>query len=387
MGADAIILEQPLRGRWVKMLGFAIGSLFPQLKDPEAYATWADEVERVFNLIPSIKNLQVRGGRSGYALFDTEDVEDPGSLIYHPIPIHGTVSFTINIPSRVQNRLNPLWSTSIDNKVEEFLVFIELDSDYPYTWVAVSGDDVVKPSGAIVVVREFLCEEIAKLSEKSTLTLTTLGPSPFHADFFVEESGQAEGEVVVPGLRVSLQRGRNSYSKCTFFYDGAEFDSPAHAVEAIRQKVGPEFATFYWLTAEKVVKLLGMDALTAWVDEGVSMYRNRGMVNWLRRVLTSRSLLRNISLQLLKIQMDMTRTQRSNSKKIEELGANRGALLFDSELKGVSSLDYGSDLENLGATLKVLESQHTQTVQRLTAFAVSLLGVMVGAFLTAALRK
>ncbi|MEU7413959.1 hypothetical protein AB0B40_32435 [Streptomyces sp. NPDC042638] len=371
------------------MLGFAIGSLFPQLKNPEAYASWVDEVERVFNLIPSIKNLQVKGARSGYALFDTEGVEEPGSLIYHPIPINGTVSFTINIPSRVQNRLNPLWSTSIDNKVEEFLVFIELDSDYPYVWVAVSGDDVIRPSGAVVAVREFLREEIEKLADNSTLTLTTLGPSPFHADFFVEEAGpgQEEGEVVAPGLRVALQRGRNSYSKCTFYYDGAEFSSPAHAMEAIRQKIGPEFAVFYWLTAEKTVKRLSMDTLTVQVDESVAMYRNKGVVNWLRRVITSRSALRNISLELLKIQMSMAKTQQSNSKEIEELGSNRGTLLFDDELKKASSLNYGSDLENLGAMLKVLESQHTQTVQRLTAFAVSLLGVVVGAFLTAALRK
>ncbi|MEX3102591.1 MULTISPECIES: hypothetical protein [unclassified Streptomyces] len=367
------------------MLGFAVGSLFPQLKNPEFYASWADEVERVLNLIPSINDLKITGGRTSFALFDTEGAERLDDLIHHPIPVYGAVTFTITIPSRVQSRLSPWGDISVGNKVEKFLVFIELDSDYPYTLIIVSGDEIVRPTGAVVVVREFLQEELAKLGDASSINLTTLGPSPFHAEFFVAEGD--EGEAIAPGLKAHLRRGGKSYGRCDFFYDPAEFESPTHVLDVIRRKVGPEFAGFYRLTAEQVIKRFGMRVLTSQVEERVSSYRERGLASWFRRVRTSRSTLRDIGLELLEIQMGMTKTQQNNAKLIEELETARGVVLFESQLKDKSELDYGSELDSLGAMLKLLESQHTQTVQRLTAFAVSLLGVVVGAFLTAALRR
>ncbi|WP_329120234.1 hypothetical protein [Streptomyces sp. NBC_01465] len=366
------------------MLGFGIGSIFPQLKEPGNYESWADEVERTLNLIPSIRKLEVKGGRSSFRWFDVEDADGRNDLIHHPIPVHGNVAFTINIPARAQDRLNPWWKASVDSEVEEFVVFLELDTAYPYALVVFYSDNMIKPSSAVVIVREFLKEELEKLGDRSTLELTTLGPSPFHAEFYIKEGDQ--GDFVTPGLNALVRHGRG-YSECEFFFDKKVFESAAHVLDEVRKKIGPEFANFYGLTAERTVKQVSVDVLTLQVEEGVAAYRRKGAINWVRRVITSRANLRNISLELLKIQMGVTNSQRSNGKVIDNLRAERGLLLFEGKLVGMAELDYTDQLDNLGSMLKVLESQHTQTVQRITSFAVSLLGVVVGAFLTAALRK
>ncbi|WP_326652595.1 hypothetical protein [Streptomyces sp. NBC_01750] len=366
------------------MIAFAIGSLFPQIKGSEPYTSWADETEKTLNLIPSIRDLEVRGGRERFSLFGLHEEVDDGSLIRHPIPQHGRISFILNVPARVQSRLNPWGDISAGNGIEDFLVVTELDRDYPYTYVLISGTaEILKPSGAVVVVREFLKEEIDKLGDRSTVRLTALGPSPFHAEFYIQPGNL--GEKAAPGLGVARTHSR-WYDRLDFYFD-EEIAGPAQAMEEISKQFGPEFATYYLLTAEGVIKQRKMESLTDDTEEAVSAYTRKGLKNWLRRLLTSRANLRNLSLEMLRIQMSITRTQQSNNETLEGLKEGREFLLLGRELKEVSELNYANELENSGAILKVLESQHTQTVQRVTAFAVSLLGVMVGAFLTAALRR
>ncbi|MGW7687443.1 hypothetical protein ACWGMA_00895 [Streptomyces asiaticus] len=151
---------------------FAIGSLFPELKNAteENISTWADAVESSLNLVPSVSDLKISGANST-VLFDTGDAKEFDDLIQHPIPANGRIEFRITIPSRIQERLMG-WRVSKDNEITEFLVIIDLNYRYPCTFVTPVGQGkILAPSGAVIIVREFLKKVRSRLRSMGFLFL------------------------------------------------------------------------------------------------------------------------------------------------------------------------------------------------------------------------
>ncbi|MER6191983.1 hypothetical protein [Streptomyces cyaneofuscatus] len=330
-------------------------------------------------------DLQIDGARDANYFFDTGSLDEPDHLIYHPIPAHGQVRFRITIPSRVQERLKG-WSVSDDNRVQDFIVFIDLDSRYPCTFVIPQDPEGerLRPSGAMIIIREFLKEELGKLGDKATVRLTTMGPSPFHADFYVSE-GEG-GDPVEPNFSLTRKHG-HGYSVWDFQFDGTSFDTPQQALVKILERCRSEFGSFYRIEASGLVELRTVKSFTKEVQEAVSSYRRKGVKNWLHRVIRMRGEIRDLALQLLTLQIDIAERRRSSSSLVDALRERNPTLLLEKELSDKSDYEYTEDLERYSEILKVLETQQTQTVQRITAFCVSLLGVVVGAVLTAVLRR
>ncbi|MGW7594431.1 hypothetical protein [Streptomyces asiaticus] len=122
-------------------------------------------------------------------------------------------------------------------------------------------------------------------------------------------------------------------------------------------------------------------------EEAAAAYTHRGINNWLRRTTRLRKVVRDLNLEILLLQIGIAKTQDQNNKFLEILRSQNSSLIIEKQLTEQAELNYSKELGTYAEVLKVLESQHTQTVQRISAFAVSLLGVIVGALLTAALRR
>ncbi|MEU6774099.1 hypothetical protein [Streptomyces sp. NPDC046759] len=347
-------------------------------------------VEESLNLIPSISEVKITGV-AGSAVFNAgNDPARHDNLIQHPIPIGGRLEFKITIPARIQERLK-LWRVSENSELTEFLVITELDLPYPCTFVAPLGQGrIIRPSGAVIVLREFLIEELEKLGDKSQIKLTTLGPSPFHIDCHIRECPEQEesppGELIIPNvwLRKTLGRG---YARWDFFFLAGSFESPGAVRTALVEHVKPEFATYYRLTCQRNVQRFNVAAASARAEAAVATFRLRGARNWMRRVTRLRGLLRDLNLEILLLQMGIAKDQERNNKLLDKLRDRSVPLVIEKELAERAELNFSTELDTYGKVLEVLETQHTQTVQRITAFSVSLLGVIVGALLTAALRR
>src|SRR5260370_36744481 len=106
------------------------------------------------------------------------------------------ISFNIIVPLRFQEKYTMGGRTA--DGVETFHVKVVYEGSMPVTYIHYTlkgGEDEARnysPSTAVVVVRKFLEE---KLDGHPTVLFQMLGPSPFHADIFIDRITPTTTEV------------------------------------------------------------------------------------------------------------------------------------------------------------------------------------------------
>jgi len=103
-----------------------------------------------------------------------------------PLAVDGSIQFELYLPIRVQQNYGFERSLGVDR----FRVLVTYQYHSPLTLVYFDapdneGFDDLDPSTAVVIVRRFLEE---KFLNHQTVRFNSLGPSPFHADFFLRAS-------------------------------------------------------------------------------------------------------------------------------------------------------------------------------------------------------
>lgn len=178
---------------------------------------WALAVEAFLSKYTNVNNIEIGlGERSFFRRSDNVPMSD-GVGIY-PWPVNAKISFEIFIPKRIQKELQ------IINHInqERFFVYIEYGNNLPVAYVWSCDVYLSRPSDAVVVVRKYMERYAPK--DPTDIVFEFIGPSPFHANFFVSASSENDvfdAEVVArPGyndIKVSAPpffcSGKNEYKK------------------------------------------------------------------------------------------------------------------------------------------------------------------------------
>ena len=100
------------------------------------------------------------------------------------------LEFTIDIPERIQNEIwETGWGRPKNIEARKFRISVHYRGELPVAFVSGVDANLTNPSDAVVLIRRYL--EKYKPDE-SAVEFQFLGPSPFHADFYVEESTDDE---------------------------------------------------------------------------------------------------------------------------------------------------------------------------------------------------
>ncbi|TDU05409.1 hypothetical protein EDD99_3920 [Streptomyces sp. 846.5] len=365
-------------------VSFGVGSLFLQVKDSEREAEWENVVAEALGKIPSVDDIKIDTSKRR-ARFEALSGADPNDsqVISQAIPTRGSIRFSLQIPKRTQVELSIFRSAAVSES-GKFEVIILMDGDYPVTFVFPKdvgrNEDVAT---AVVVVREFLEKELGKLGEDSPVLLKCLGPSPFHAEFHVS-SGVGEN-LLVGGLSYSHFKAR-SYDQYEIFCDDQEFPDQASALDAVIAYLMPEFGMFYFLGAQRYLNYVKFSSIAAEFDRLTSQSISRSFKSRIRTVSIGSSI-RDIRILLLQFQSRVLSVGKYSRGQVDSLDSTRPVTVLKNLIEEMLERDFENQIETFEKTLSLLDSSHTQTIQRVTSFAVSLLGVFVGAILTAWLRK
>ncbi|MCW1990685.1 hypothetical protein ACVJGC_008276 [Bradyrhizobium diazoefficiens] len=146
-------------------------------------------VQSALESIDSISNLKILG--RGERLYVSGRSFSGGNEDENFFPLIGSVKiqFDIFLPERVQEKYS--LGRGRDKGIETFHVKIAFERGLPaafvYYDVTTSEADCgsYSPSTSVIIVREYLTE---KLKDHQEIEFQFLGPSPFHADWFVETS-------------------------------------------------------------------------------------------------------------------------------------------------------------------------------------------------------
>ncbi|MDQ0496790.1 hypothetical protein [Paenibacillus brasilensis] len=153
-----------------------------------------NEIQKTLESISNISEIDIEFYEEDYDLSesifissDNRGISDGGSL--EPYLEDLKISFDIFIPKRIQEELKQIYDFF---ETERFRISINYTYYFPVVTVQLLDplSNNVLPSSAVVLVREFLRKELSKI--KSFIDFQVLGPSPFHADFFIKENDQIE---------------------------------------------------------------------------------------------------------------------------------------------------------------------------------------------------
>lgn len=178
---------------------------------------YSAQVRSLLQSVDNISNIEVNIG-SGFLMFplEPETTDYGGNGPFNPCPSSGHISFDVFLPERVQRQS---FDDTFIQGCENFRVYISYDYDFPVTVIAPVGDYDISEDGfssSVPIVREFLFE---KLGTKEGVRFSYMGPSPFHAEFFLKISPEDHG------MTINKRRG----------YDDVFFISPSDEPDSLAQ--------------------------------------------------------------------------------------------------------------------------------------------------------
>jgi hypothetical protein len=202
--------------------------------------SYVEEVLYVLKSLPSISDIQCR--------FDEDvseeefDIVPPnprlsnGEECYPHIPFYH-LEFSIYIPMRLQDDLS---TGTSDTNSEKFRISIQHHWHGPLTFVeSIAATSDSRPSNAVQIVRNYLEKETDKIN--TYLNFDFLGPSPFHADFFLHIH-ENESENVEFVVNVNREPG---YDEIFIKANSLNYSSEELALEKSYEALSQELAFFY----------------------------------------------------------------------------------------------------------------------------------------------
>ncbi|MEV5920528.1 hypothetical protein AB0N42_22955 [Streptomyces pseudogriseolus] len=361
---------------------FSVGCLIPKLPLADSPSAWLEQVRKAFDAIPSVHNLKLigindlnyrwAGGEIGQ--FGDEEI---------PVPEIGTTAFDIHIPARLQTNLGvPLG----DEEVEDFSVITFFNHVHPVTFVSCCDTevDVRNPSASMIIVREFLITQLRKVQPE--IELFQIGPSPFHVDFSISPG---QGKTPIGGGFSYSKEKILGYDRVEYYYEpegkatGGTTDS---ALWRLYLATMQEFSYFYHFESLRNARLRAMGKLSRDSRELAERFKDKGIRAYLYRTFALRHQLQSARLETISARLDAMRQKRSAKEDIDGLYSSAEGVGLKEYLERTTEEEYLDEIEASEKILEMLEGRHSQEVQRFATISFSLLGVVVGAILTAAFR-
>jgi len=222
-------------------------------------ATYIEEVEAALASLPSLSELEVSFDEAFTSSFVVS--ESPPVLMdgdYFPRVMRLAIAFTLFIPHRVQAELFPNEPGAMQTTAETFRVTLQDSFHGTSTFVeCVDASEDCSPSDAVRLLREYLRREFSKLT--TAITFEYLGPSPFHANFYLRPS-LTDGHDIF--MEETKKRG---YNDLVFSYNPIAASDEVLAF--LYDELADELGLFYDIQCRAVRLMTLGDSLTSeWLE-------------------------------------------------------------------------------------------------------------------------
>lgn len=326
---------------------------------------------------PNIDSIEVENYHTTDGREEAYDADVDGGISsgfgITPWPSNWSYRFNIKLPIRLQKELSVLGRVL---SCESLSVTIYYVGGLPVAIVNPDDRSERRPSTAVVLLRRYL-EKYAPKSD--AMTFRFIGPSPFHADFFVEFAGDKEEIVSL----IDVQRG----------YDDVLFVAPADTPEdersivlrEIQEGAAEELGEFYFALQarnrfqDKWGALSGrINVLIDEVRIKRSALRPRYTVQWRRD-------LEDVLFDLMAFKLEIEEVEFNMTSGLDELARKSGrgdlkqyAEEYIAELRRIPTKDAFESLTLLESRSRA-EAQNLSTIQgALIGSVATVVGVVIG---------
>ncbi|MFW6116184.1 MAG: hypothetical protein ACOC6F_00520 [bacterium] len=301
---------------------------------------------------------------------------------FFPGPASGLgIEFEIFIPKRIQRQLLPR-DREPRARTERFRVYVRNPYCFPVTFVeSICAEPGGEPSEGVIVVREFLRDAFEQ-SDDNGLAFDWLGPSPFHADFFLLE-GTEEQAYDRRGFVCGQVPGKG-YDTFVFHFDPCRYDGPTDAKDAWFREFGDELGLFYRGVHARIMRVRRWENVESLVDDLLALFRRRGLRAVLGRIVRAPGQIREATIALVEFERHDLGVAYDMQVQYADLVAIVGEPYIDRAIRAEMNnrLDYGS--RQTRDIIELLESRRARAVEQGVVLLSAILGGAVGALITMA---
>jgi hypothetical protein len=203
------------------------------------------ELRKILESIPNVSNIEIIASDDfeNLKIDSLTSITDGGSF-FPPASFDLEIHFDIYIPERLQNEL---WKGASDDlSTEKFQIHIMDSYNFPVTIIElIDANSNCKPSIAVIVIREFLKQQFEE-KKFEYIRFSFLGPSPFHADFFLHENNKHKSDIDFDLNGFSIDyTPQPGYDTFTIFYTNSLYPNIKEAKEALFLELSDDAGSFY----------------------------------------------------------------------------------------------------------------------------------------------
>lgn len=303
--------------------------------------------------------------------------EGPGLF---PKPWHMRIDFEVYIPLRVQAELCKGVSR-VRTFTERFKVSIHYTYHLPVTVVeSVNPSQRGRPSTAVVIVRRFLEREL-NTSESGYIKFESLGPSPFHANCYIEP-GDPQGDNDVDWDVWSERIPRRGYDDILFYYNEVAFANEEEVRNAVIEEILDELGFFYRVVQTQNARMSAWGRVEGLVGQLIAIQGMKGIRGRLERTFVCSKLINEALTQITVFEANRLYVHSARQRAYAHLYSDQLWGWFqpyiDKRIKQQISYPTGQ----IGQLVSFLESRRVKSVETLVVLVSALLGGTIGALLT-----
>lgn len=337
--------------------------------DPPDGKVIVEDFKDALEKIENISNVCFINAReTDYHWQGADVVNLPNDNRVVPIFPHCSISFDIYLPKRVQNQI----SGGRECDTESFHVDLHYDYYMPVSYVSYELDAGAKdlnPSTGLMIVRKFLEQRLT-----GNVISGCVGPSPFHADFFVAPKEDHEGLATferLPGKAIG-------YDTIAITIGPRKLNVPE-----IFRGANDVFAAFYYLTVRRSGAYRRQRKVMDLAKELLEPEEKKGF-KAIKKIINDGNIIQDLSREITLGRLDNIAIDEfiHEGERLDFLGSGSFLESYFKEFRIIRSTSIWPDIE---ALIKFTEERRQKAFANISTLAASLLGGVIGAVLASTL--
>lgn len=315
-----------------------------------------------FENIENVRDVVSSSYDDDYLGFHSFESDEEG--IVWPVLLGFQLSFSIYIPKKIQQALQ------FEVSSENFFVILKHEYDKPVIVVTYEADAnpmFEQSEYAVALLREYIKEKLG-----SKIVMSIVGPSPFHANFFVNDSENHEVEFAdfspplgIGRYSVSYDQSIDSYPLELFVHRYGEIFSRFYYLQSMKSKI----SSLHFIIVNQIMPLLNRESEGFFKDIRYSI-QSKSTIDSVRKCIVEEYLFKSEMIEYI------------------DTSKNRGGIALDSpfssHFREFESFLETSKVSAFDTVATFFEDRRQKLISNLSGVVTGLIGGIVGALIGAA---
>lgn len=301
------------------------------------------------------------------------------------------IGFEVYIPFRIQKQLwERVWKTALPLKTytERFKISLHHTYYFPVTFIEpVNTSQESTPSQAVTIVRDFLKQKF-KNSKSDYIQFEFLGPSPFHANFYIQPGETKDDNNVDWRFKVKIYP-KEGFDEIVFYFNPGIFTKAEEAKRAIEIeiKILRELGFFYNIVQREFVKNNDWIEIQNLIGDLISNHQLTGVKGSLKKFVLSKRI-NEASTSIAGFEVDKIFSNYVQQKDYRSIYSEKKIeTYFQSYIDDRIKRQFVCPIKQAFQLINFFEGRRIKSIENFVIFITAIISAIIGGVIVALLTK